>query len=96
MKTKKTQTLTRVLLVLGIIILVNFISIRIFTRLDLTKSGIYTLADASKALVRNLDDRVTVKAYFTEELPAPYNNNRRAVLDILNEYKAFAKGNLFY
>lgn len=96
MNTKKTQSLIRVLLVLGILILVNFISVRIFNRIDLTKAGVYTLSDASKALVRNLDDRVTVKAYFTEDLPAPYNNNRRAVLDILNEYKAFAKGNLHY
>jgi gliding-associated putative ABC transporter substrate-binding component GldG len=96
MNTKKTQTLLRVLLVLGILILVNFISVRIFGRLDLTKAGVYTLSDASKNLVRNLDDRVTVKAYFTEDLPAPYNNNRRAVLDILNDYKAYSKGNLHY
>ncbi len=96
MNTKKTQTILRVLLVLGILILVNFISVRIFGRLDLTKAGVYTLSDASKNLVRNLDDRITIKAYFTEELPEPYNNNRRAVLDILNDYKAYSKGNLYY
>jgi gliding-associated putative ABC transporter substrate-binding component GldG len=96
MKTKKTQTLFRLLLVLGILILLNFISVRIFSRLDLTKANVYTLSDASKTLVRDLDDRVTVKAYFTEDLPAPYNNNRRAVLDILNDYKAYSKGNLYY
>ncbi|MBN1397769.1 MAG: Gldg family protein, partial [Bacteroidetes bacterium] len=86
----------RVFLVLGILILLNFISVRIFGRLDLTKAGVYTLSEASKNLVGNLDDRVTIKAYFTEDLPAPYNNNRRAVLDILNDYKAYAGGNLFY
>jgi len=96
MNTKKTQTISRVLLVLGILILINFISVRLFSRLDLTKAGVYTLSDASKNLVRNLDDRITVKAYFTEDLPAPYNNNRRQVLDILNEYKAYAKGNLYF
>lgn len=96
MNTKRTQTLVRVALVLGILILVNFISVRIFTRMDLTKAGVFTLSDASKAIVRNLDDRVTVKAYFTEDLPAPYNNNRRTVLDILNEYKAYSNGNLQY
>jgi gliding-associated putative ABC transporter substrate-binding component GldG len=96
MNTKKTQTLLRVLLVLGILILVNFISVRIFGRLDLTKARVYTLSDASKNLVRDLDDRVTMKAYFTEDLPAPYNNNRRAVLDILNDYKAYSRGNLHY
>jgi gliding-associated putative ABC transporter substrate-binding component GldG len=96
MNTKKTQKLLRVLLILGILILVNFISVRIFSRLDLTKASVYTLSDASKNLMRNLDDRVTVKAYFTEDLPSPYNNNRRAVLDILNDYKAYSKGNLHY
>jgi len=83
MNTKKTQTLIRALLVGGILVLVNFISIRIFTRLDLTEQKVFTLAEASKKLVGSLNDRVTVKAYFTEDLPAPYNNNRRAVLDKL-------------
>jgi gliding-associated putative ABC transporter substrate-binding component GldG len=94
MKEQKTQALIRVVLVLGILVLVNFISIRIFGRLDLTAQKVYTLSDASKKLVGSLDDRVTVRAYFTEDLPSPYNNNRRAVLDILNDYKAYAKGNL--
>lgn len=96
MNSKKTQAAVRILLILGILALINFISIRIFTRLDLTAQKVYTLSDASKKLVGALDDRVTVKAYFTEDLPAPYNNNRRAVLDILNEYKAYAGGNLSY
>ena len=96
MKKQKTQALIRIGLVLGILIVLNFISIRLFGRLDLTSQGVYTLSDASKKLVGSLDDRVTVKAYFTEDLPAPYNNNRRSVLDILNDYKAYSKGNLQY
>jgi gliding-associated putative ABC transporter substrate-binding component GldG len=96
MKKQKTQTLVRIGLVLGILVVLNFISIRLFGRLDLTSQGVYTLSDASKKLVGSLDDRVTVKAYFTEDLPAPYNNNRRSVLDILNDYKAYSKGNLQY
>ncbi len=96
MKDRKIQIFVRLAVVAGILIVLNFISIRLFERLDLTSQGVYTLSDASKELIGSLDDRVTVKAYFTEELPSPYNNNRRALLDILNEYKAFAKGNLQY
>ncbi|MBI4429362.1 MAG: Gldg family protein [Ignavibacteriales bacterium] len=96
MKTKKTQALIRVALILGILVVLNFISVRLFSRLDLTEGGVYTLSDASRALVGSLDDRVTVKAFFTEDLPAPYNGYRRSVLDILNEYKAYAKGNLAF
>ena len=44
--------------------------------------------------MQSLDDRVTVKAYFTEDLPAPYNNHRRLLLDQLNEYRAYSRGNL--
>ena len=96
MKNPKSQALLRGLLILGILVLVNFISIRLFGRLDLTKERVYTLSDASKKLVGSLDDLITIKAYFTEELPSPYNNNRRAVLDILNDYKAYSKGNIHY
>ncbi len=96
MNTKRNQAIIRALLVLGILVVVNVISVRLFDRLDLTKQKVYTLSDASKRLVRSFDDRVTVRAYFTEDLPAPYNNNRREVLDMLNEYKAYAGGNLQY
>jgi gliding-associated putative ABC transporter substrate-binding component GldG len=93
-KNLQSQTLTRVGIVAIILILLNIVSVRLFGRLDLTKNQLFTLSDASKNLVKSLDDRLTVKAYFTEELPAPYNNIRRSVLDQLNEYKAYSKGNL--
>lgn len=95
-KTLKSQMLLRVGIVLVILILINIISVRVFGRLDVTRNNVFSLSDASKQLMRNLDDKVTVKAYFTEDLPAPYNNNRRTLLDELNEYKAYARGNLQY
>jgi gliding-associated putative ABC transporter substrate-binding component GldG len=95
-KSLKSHILIRTVLFAGIVVLVNVISIRVFGRIDLTAQGVYTLAQASKDLVGSLDDRVTVKAYFTEDLPAPYNSNRRATLDILNEYKAYSNGTLHF
>ena len=86
----------RVFLILGIIIFVNIIAVRFFTRFDLTKSKIYTLSDASKRIVKNLDDKFVVKAYFTADLPAPYNNNRRYLQDQLDEYRAYGGGNFQY
>lgn len=92
----KNQTLTRLSVILGIIILVNIISIRLFTRFDLTRTKAYTLSDASKNLVRSLDDKFLVKAYFTSELPAPYNNNRRYLQDQLDDFRAYGEGNFEY
>jgi len=93
-RTLKSQTLLKVGIIAGILVLLNIVSIRVFGRLDVTGNKLFTLSDASKEIVGSLDDRVTIKAYFTEDLPSPYNNNRRTLLDQLNEYKAYAKGNL--
>lgn len=93
---KRLQAAFRLALVLAILILVNIVSVRLFTRIDLTDQKVFTLSDASRQLVEQLDDRVNVTAYFTEDLPAPYNNTRRAVLDMLNEYRAYAGANLQY
>jgi len=93
---QRRQTIIRVLLIFGIITILNVIAVRIFTRLDLTSSKMYTLSGASKNLVRSLDDKFLVKAYFTSDLPAPYNNNRRYLQDQLDEYRAYSRGNFQY
>lgn len=93
---KRLQAALRLALVLAILVLVNIVSVRLFLRLDLTDQQVFTLSAASRQIVEQLDDRVTVTAYFTEDLPAPYNNTRRAVLDLLNEYRAYAGADLQY
>jgi gliding-associated putative ABC transporter substrate-binding component GldG len=93
---QRRQTIMRFGLIVGILILLNIIAVRIFTRFDLTSTKMYTLSDASKNLVKSLDDKFTVKAYFTGELPAPYNNNRRYLQDQLDEYRAYGGRNFQY
>src|ERR1041385_3541539 len=93
---QRRQIIVLTLVTLGVIILVNIIAVRFFKRIDLTQEKIYTLSDASKNLVKSLDDKFLVKAYFTSDLPAPYNNNRRYLQDQLDEYRAYAGGNFQY
>lgn len=92
----RQQTILRTLVILGALILLNVIGLRFFKRLDLTEGKMYTLSDASKNLVRSLDDKFTVKAYFTSDLPAEYANNRRYLKDQLDEYRAYSAGNFQY
>lgn len=95
MKTGGQRNINMLLLV-GVIVLVNVIGLRYFTRIDLTEDGIYTLSDASKQLVGSLEDKFLVKAYYTADMPAPYNNNRRYLRDQLDDYRAYADGNFHY
>jgi gliding-associated putative ABC transporter substrate-binding component GldG len=90
----QSESLIFLLIILGIIILINFISVRVFFRIDLTEKKIHSLSEGSKRLMRNLDDRLTIKAFFTEDLPPPFNAHARYLRDLLEEYKAYSKGNL--
>jgi gliding-associated putative ABC transporter substrate-binding component GldG len=83
-----------VLLILAILLVINLISVYLFTRLDLTEGRVFSLSEASKDIARNLDDNVIVKIYFSEDLPPPYNTNARYIKDKLEEYKAYSQGNL--
>ncbi len=80
----------------GIVVLVNVLGQSAFFRLDLTADHRFTLAEASRAAVRSLPDRLTVKAYFSRDLPAPYSTNARHVKDLLDEYYAASGGQLSY
>ncbi|MDZ4712706.1 MAG: GldG family protein [bacterium] len=92
----KKDILIKVAIVIAIIIVVNVIGKRVFTRVDLTKNNSYTLSPVSKDVVANLDDKLLVKAYFSNNLPPPYNNLKRQVQDILDDYRSYSKGNLNY
>ncbi|MBK7254727.1 MAG: Gldg family protein [Ignavibacteria bacterium] len=92
----KKDALIKIGIIIGIIIVINIISKRVFTRVDLTKNKSYTLSPISKDVVSNLDDKLLVKAYFSNNLPPPYNNLRRQVQDLLDDYRSYSGGNMNY
>ncbi len=71
---KRVDRTTYGLAIIGIVILVNILAVGWFARVDLTEEGLYTLSDASRATVGNLEDPVSIRAYFTADLPAPYSS----------------------
>ena len=87
---------TAILLIGGILVVINLIALNLFGRLDLTDDGVYSLSDASIRLVETLDDPVTITAFFTKDLPAPYSTNRRFLKDKLDDYRAYGGNNIQY
>ena len=92
---KRTFILYLVLAVLAVGA-VNFISRDLFFRLDFTENGIYSLSESSKKVVEKIEDRLTLKVYFSNDLPGEYGNNKRYLQDILEEYEAYANGNIHF
>jgi gliding motility-associatede transport system auxiliary component len=94
---KRDWTSRSTILLIGLIlVVVNLIGLNLFGRVDLTDDGVYSLSDASKDLVQNLEDPVTVTAFFTANLPAPYGTNRRFLKDKLDDYRAYGSQNFQY
>jgi ABC-2 type transport system permease protein len=69
-----------------IVIIINIIGIQLFVRFDLTDIGMYSLSRASIQAVSTLQDPLTVKAFFSDDLPAEYIDLRMYVEDMLEEY----------
>lgn len=84
------------LLVLGVLLLVNVLSVNFFVRFDWTKGDQYSISDSTKDLLTGLEDIITVKAYFTSDLPPQLAPVEQYVRDILSEYEAYSSGNFSY
>jgi gliding-associated putative ABC transporter substrate-binding component GldG len=85
-----------IILLAGILLLLNILSNQFFFRLDLTEGKQYTLSRATRDILRDLEDPVTVKAYFSEELPPDIAKTKRDFQDLLVEYANRSKGNVDY
>ncbi len=85
-----SNTVVVIALIIGILVLVNYLSSRRFLRADLTEDKRYTVSKATKNVIKGLDDIVTINAYFSTE-PAEVNRIRRDVKDVLDEYDAFSQ-----
>jgi ABC-type uncharacterized transport system involved in gliding motility auxiliary subunit len=81
----------KLLLYVLVIVLINLAGLTLFFRSDLTGNKLYSLSKVSKQVVRTLSEPLTVKVFFTENLPAPHNNTQRYLHDLLNEYALYNK-----
>ena len=82
----KKPSSDRVLLVI-LLILLNIVSSTLFLRIDLTSQKAFSISKASKDVVKYIDSPLSIKVFFSKNLPSPYNNVQQYILDLLSEYK---------
>lgn len=91
---RKRQSILRLLLLLGILLLVNIIGNLAYTRFDLTREGRYTLHKSTKKLLTDLEDVVYIKVYLEGDFPPGFQKLQAAIRDQLLEMRRVAGGNL--
>ncbi len=80
------QNYTRFLIYVIVVILANVAGVTLFDRIDLTQNQIYSISSASKNAVSTLSEPMTIKVFFSKDLPAPHNSTERYLHDLLEEY----------
>lgn len=79
-------------IIVAALVVLNLAGGYITGRLDLTPGRAYTLSDATRQIVRNLDDIVTIKVFASDELPTQVALLKRDLDDLLRDVRAASNG----
>lgn len=88
------KTLAIVLLFVGLV-LVNYLASSIPVRADLTAESIYTLSPGTKAILKKIEEPITLDFYFSKSakgLPIAYKNYGDRVKEMLRQYARLGRG----
>ncbi len=91
---RKLESMLYFLIGIFVIIVANQLSARLFYRFDLTEEKRYTISEATKNILKNLDDVLYVDVFLEGDLPAGVKRLQKGVRETLDEFKVYAGGNL--
>lgn len=95
-KSKRSRDLTRFLIALAAIVLLNILAANFFFRLDLTEDKRYTISPVTKQMLSQLPEPVFVEVYLDGEFPAGFKRLQQSVRETLDEFRIYAGGNVRY
>ncbi len=85
-----------IILILAIIIVLNLISRNLHFRFDTTDDNQYTLSGATKDILKDIEDPITVTAYFSKDLHPSLEKGKNDFRDMLEEYSVLSDGLVNY
>src|SRR5215204_3425139 len=93
---KKRAIIIRLTVTFIVLMLINFVSYYKFFRIDFTADKSFTLSNATKDILKNLNEKVTISAYFSNDLPTQLIKSRNDFEDLLTEYKNRSRGKVTF
>jgi gliding-associated putative ABC transporter substrate-binding component GldG len=77
-------------------VLLNLLSSDYFFRIDLTEEKRFSVKEPTRKLLQSLDDEVYVEVYLEGELNAPFRRLRKAVVELLEEFRVYSGNRVRY
>ncbi len=92
----RKQNILQLLSITAILLFLNIISSRLYTRFDLTSEKRYSLSQSSKVLASELKEMVYFKIYLDGDLPPGFKQLRNATREMLDEFRVYAGDRIEY
>ncbi|MEO6289494.1 MAG: Gldg family protein, partial [Ginsengibacter sp.] len=84
------------IIVVIILVAINFLAATFHYRVDLTNEKRFTISSPVKKILRNLNETVEVDIFLKGELPSGFKKLSNTSVELLQEFKEYAKGNIRY
>ncbi len=88
---QKKNSLIQLAAMLAVIILVNIAGTFIKGRVDLTSENRYSLSDATKKMLGEVDDIIFFRVYLDGDFPAGFKKLRKETREMLDEFRSYNK-----
>lgn len=90
------QQLIKISVLVAILIGINLLASFVFVRWDLTQEKRYTISDATKNLLQNLDEQIVVNVYLAGDFPPGFERLERAIKETLESFADYGGSNIAY
>lgn len=95
-KKQQHQAVIRLVVMIAILICVNILASRFHKSFDLTREKRFTLSDATRNMLRDIDEVVVIDVYLDGKFPAGFQRLSEATRERLQSFKEYAGAHLQY
>lgn len=92
----RSRLYKRVFLGMLALLVFNIVAANFFYRFDLTEDKRYTLKPATKELLRQLDQPMTIEILLAGDLPAGFERFRKSIKETIDEFDVYKPGVINY
>lgn len=90
------KSISQFAVLIACLAVINWLASLIFFRLDLTEDKRYSISDATKDLLQNLERDITINVYLAGDLPSGFERLESAARETLEEFKTFSNGHVHF
>ena len=96
LSSRKVESILKLLVGIALVVVVNLAAERVYFRWDLTEEKRYTIKEATRQMLSELDDEVVVEVYLEGKLNSGFTRLQEGVRQTLEEFRVYSDNQVQY